>query len=1152
MNKKFLLFLIPLILILIFFIGKNKEGFNNDERILALGRYNMNPNDATRFNKCKNLRGKMFNPYGPGNILFSDLVEPNNNENPDPTNSNPNALEVQADKIEANFKRQCTGAETDSSNPLTNEGHLNHRGALRVKNSRNRSVQAWAKDHNRLRYSIPIKNIERIDRNKLTDSYNPIMGDPNSLSPEIVKQQQGKSSKWKWFKDGKLEKSSAINLPNFNLQGNTNYKVRDWDEIHPYDAARENREVRRASDNYYMDFAQSEVPTRSLPNPNNSSEAVQNIIANWGKNYGKNPDMKKTTDGEIYSVTGNSVEDEPPLNQIYEGTKAFNGVPRRILNMRSSGCQQTGTVQKPGQKVDVIPLKKVYDSYPEADIAKNNSGKLFNKFIRNINIKTLEDLEKHQYKRKIIPGPPRTEKGDFYTKNHRVEDGNVTLKGISDCRPNQKCVGKEIVQMYGKPYSSSGQQGFNRATKKGTKVLPSSGFDATQMVNPDGDLKNDSKAHYPIEAVQEKKCPEPIKHRYYYVKPGLPQFSEWYIGEVGGSFSKDLEGVIKNGPNKECMQCSNPGGCRYPNETGGKYSADYFEFQKCEDGKDRICKKCKTCKMGMEVVESDCGEGGGANDRSCCACSECPDGTYKVYGCDKPNSFFDTECKPMSKCRGFKPEQSKLDKLMNDKPLYGRNNLNTYDSDPGEGNRMYMIRPGLKGGYADRDKIDPVTGKTLKNPFFGRDTMCGKCDTCPPGWIHLRGCMGVNDDENTVCQRTIDKASYLAKNFTPPKGKFYSKDKISEEIDRLNAQIQERDEEKRQIIIAQNNEIKNDPNKMRTMKLININDPANFPDPLPVLSDEYLKKIGFVDCSICPGETKHRDPNNPGCEGDKDTICKPHTPCYDFQYISKKGDSFNDQQCSSCRCPQPDYYGIPDCTQTATDENGIIVPNGCKRKIDCRPGEYISEDPGVYGDTTKPRECAKCKTCGYGTFSIKGGCRPGGATDTVCKEWKVCDKKSMMVIEPGTSTQDTICKCIDGYELPKDKVTGKVNLDANYCEPILGKCHTNPCHPKANCFDNFTDDGRYINTVCECDINKGFIQTESKGFGPDGCFSVPGKHSHEIKTPAASYGELPEKFAKVLTHLDGDYHKRKTGKHLHKSSPLKVDDEGEVIQPENN
>ena len=76
----------------------------------------------------------------------------------------------------------------------------------------------------------------------------------------------------------------------------------------------------------------------------------------------------------------------------------------------------------------------------------------------------------------------------------------------------------------------------------------------------------------------------------------------------------------------------------------------------------------------------------------------------------------------------------------------------------------------------------------------------------------------------------------------------------------------------------------------------------------------------------------HRDPNNPGCKADKDTIREPHTPCYDFQYVSKKGDSFNDQQCSSCRCPQPDYYGIPDCTQVAEDEKGTQVPKGCKEK----------------------------------------------------------------------------------------------------------------------------------------------------------------------------------------------------------------------------
>ena len=81
----------------------------------------------------------------------------------------------------------------------------------------------------------------------------------------------------------------------------------------------------------------------------------------------------------------------------------------------------------------------------------------------------------------------------------------------------------------------------------------------------------------------------------------------------------------------------------------------------------------------------------------------------------------------------------------------------------------------------------------------------------------------------------------------------------------------------------------------------------------------------------------------------------------------------------------------------------------------------------------------------------------------------------MIVIEPGTSEKDTVCKCLDGFELPKNKFSGKPDLDASKCVPIKGKCHTMPCHPKANCFDNFTDDGQYMDTICECDIEKGFI-----------------------------------------------------------------------------
>ena len=50
----------------------------------------MNRNEETRINKCKNLRGKCLTPKFDLELLFSDLVEPNNNENPDPTNPNPN------------------------------------------------------------------------------------------------------------------------------------------------------------------------------------------------------------------------------------------------------------------------------------------------------------------------------------------------------------------------------------------------------------------------------------------------------------------------------------------------------------------------------------------------------------------------------------------------------------------------------------------------------------------------------------------------------------------------------------------------------------------------------------------------------------------------------------------------------------------------------------------------------------------------------------------------------------------------------------------------------------------------------------------------------------------------------------------------------
>ena len=79
----------------------------------------------------------------------------------------------------------------------------------------------------------------------------------------------------------------------------------------------------------------------------------------------------------------------------------------------------------------------------------------------------------------------------------------------------------------GKPFSELVQKGFNPKNNEGNKVLGSSGFDATQMRDQDGNLKSVKdtqgkytipKPKYPINIVIKKQCPPAIKHRYYYEK----------------------------------------------------------------------------------------------------------------------------------------------------------------------------------------------------------------------------------------------------------------------------------------------------------------------------------------------------------------------------------------------------------------------------------------------------------------------------------------------------------------------------------------------------------------------------------------------------------------------------------------------------------
>ena len=39
--------------------------------------------------------------------------------------------------------------------------------------------------------------------------------------------------------------------------------------------------------------------------------------------------------------------------------------------------------------------------------------------------------------------------------------------------------------------------------------------------------------------------------------------------------------------------------------------------------------------------------------------------------------------------------------------------------------------------------------------------------------------------------------------------------------------------------------------------------------------------------------------------------------------------------------------GFPDCEGEITkDADGVNVPKGCKRKVDCKKGEYVFSDPG--------------------------------------------------------------------------------------------------------------------------------------------------------------------------------------------------------------
>ena len=119
-------------------------------------------------------------------------------------------------------------------------------------------------------------------------------------------------------------------------------------------------------------------------------------MEDWGSEYGKNPDIKKTPKGEPYMKTGNTVKDEPPLNRIMPGTKAWDGIPEHILKMRSGGGCAATKQKKVTREVEVVPLMRAYETYPKVDKEKAKARLILLK----IYLKNLKDLERYQYQEK--------------------------------------------------------------------------------------------------------------------------------------------------------------------------------------------------------------------------------------------------------------------------------------------------------------------------------------------------------------------------------------------------------------------------------------------------------------------------------------------------------------------------------------------------------------------------------------------------------------------------------------------------------------------------------------------------------------------------------------------------------------------------------
>ena len=718
-------------------------------------------------------------------------------------------------------------------------------------------------------------------------------------------------------------------------------------------------------------------------------------------------------------------------------------------------------------------------------------------------------------KEKTIP----PEINDNYVRNHDaikmyLNGGNKKFYDTDNTLKAEEKK-KKFHDLFGEPHDNQGI----------TYYLVSRGFKTDKAYINNLQCQELDVLHNKITPKICKECPISTIQTYDF-EPQSKHLTEKQKTARKGTYFVEKGGTKKNSRNNKCDLCSYQDGCFSPDNN----RMDKYQIQSCAGGNDRKCATCKICKKGFERVKTFCGEGGGTSNTVCEDCTKCGKDEYKIGGCSVENTIEDTVCAKKRDCLGV-PGKS-----------------DTYQ-DPGPGKRTYMIDEGNSG--SKEEKIINLLGKEedLKNPFYGKDRTCKICDDCPPGFEVLEGtCSGKNNTKNTVCQRKININSVISKDVKVPEGYFYNEEKIREFIAKKNQELKQEDDGIRE--------------KLNTL---DINNPEFF-NELPRITMNELIEAGKQKCKTCP-ENTYQDPNDPGCSGKNDTKCIPHTLAKTdgTERILIKGTSTSDNVIGPCQCPEGTIGSNPICDGTAEVKNCIKNISCSEKKTDVPSASpiigskgkadeklYTYDKPSAYGDSTRPDRCKVCdEECPAGKFKI-GGCDPNKSTNLVCKDHHVCHPETQIVVEPGTSSSDTVCKCIDGYEWSKDEYG--LDNKKKPCIKIKGLCHTNPCHPEAICYDNFDKDGEFLDFVCQCDLSNNYIETEEQGKGPKGCIKISDKHYHPVthidtdrlSAPQISdYSELLESKPKALstlahtrglagTDINGHFHSSLMAPHIHK------------------